>query len=82
MSASLQRPSAGKRIRVTRGKRKGVEGRVEIHQLSKFGKPYRYGSEASNHMKDLVGRSGWVCLIRTDAGESFWIDADKTEVLS
>ena len=79
---SKQRPHAGRRVRVVGGrKHKGKEGLVERHQLSKYGDAYRYASEAQAHMRDMAGRDGWVCLVRTDAGETFWINAQHTEVV-
>jgi hypothetical protein len=76
------RPSAGKRVRVTGGRKHvGKEGTVLRHQISKFGDAYRYGNDASHHMRDMMGRSGWTCQVRTEAGETFWTDADNTAVL-
>jgi hypothetical protein len=80
---SVTRPSTGKTIRVSGGrKHKGKVGIVEIHQISHYTNVYRYGNEASHHMRDLSGREGWVCRVRCIAtGESFWIAAEHVDVI-
>jgi len=80
-SVEIDRPSVGKRVRVTRGKRAGREGIVERHQLSRYGNACRYGDSASHMMRDMMGRSGWCVLVRDDAGATFWASADAVEVL-
>jgi hypothetical protein len=77
------RPSVGRRVRVTGGRKHlGKIGVVQIHERNKFNnEAYRYGSDAQHHMRDMAGRSGWRCKILTDDGEAIWVDASKTEVL-
>lgn len=76
-----QRPDTGKRVRVTSGKHAGVEGVVVKHARSKF-KSDRYVSEASRHLRDLVGREGFAVRVLPDGGgERFWVNAEKVEVL-
>lgn len=75
---AAERPSVGKRVVVTRGKYKGKAGRVLKHQVSKFGAHYRYGSDASHHMMDLMGRLGWCVQIDAD-GDRFWTSADNVK---
>lgn len=76
-----ERPSVGKRVRITKGKRVNVEGVVAEHKRSRFSTAYRYGNDAHMHMLDMRGRRGWTVRLRTDSGENFWADADSTYVL-
>lgn len=82
-AASEQRPCEGRRVRIVEGrKHKGRSGVVVRHQLSKFGDAFRYGGAANLHMREMQGRSGFVCLVEPDDGGSkFWVNADYTEVL-
>lgn len=78
--ASKTRPHPGRRVRIIGGrKHKGKVGTVVRHQVSQYGNAYRYGNDASHHLRDMRGRYGWTCLVRTDLGEQFWVDADHTE---
>lgn len=78
--ASKQRPHTGRRVRITGGRKHvGKVGTVIRHQISRFTHAYRYGNDASHHLRDLNGRYGWCCQVRTDLGESFWVDAQHTE---
>lgn len=71
------RPSAGRRVTVMLGrKNKGRTGIVLRHERSKYGQAYRYGSDASDHMRDMAGRYGWRVLIKTGDGTTFWTEAD------
>ena len=75
--ASAQRPSVGKTVQVDKGrKHKGKIGQVIRHQIDKFQDAYRYGNEASHHMRDITGRYGWCCLIQCNDGTTFWVKAD------
>jgi hypothetical protein len=77
-----QRPRAGKFVEVTGGrKHKGKRGHVVRHELSRFGDHYRYGSDASHHMRDMTGREGWRVLVQCGL-EQFWCDASKVTVTS
>jgi hypothetical protein len=82
--ADKQRPRTGRRVCVVGGrKHKGKEGLVTRHQHDQFSHAYRYGNEASMHMKDMVGRSGWVCLVQPDDGsQPFWVKADFVECIN
>ncbi len=80
---SAQRPSYGKRVRVTVGRKHiGKEGTVERHQVSRYGSAFRYGGEANLHMREMAGRDGFVCLVRDDGGVAFWVPAENVEVLA
>lgn len=68
-------PYVGRRVSIDKGKHKGLRGIVERHQRSKFGNAYRYASEASAHFRDMAGRYGWCCLVKTDAG-AVWVNAE------
>jgi hypothetical protein len=80
-SFDKDRPSPGKMVRVTKGKREGVEGLVIAHQKSRFSDAYRYGSDAHLHMLDLRGRHGWTVRVKPSNGGLFWANADHVEVL-
>lgn len=78
------RPSVGKWITVEKGrKHKGKSGQVVRHQLDKFSTAYRYGSGASDALRDMVGRYGWVCMVQsiTD-GSTFWVKADYLKIVA
>lgn len=78
-----QRPSVGKRIHVVGGrKHKGKTGSVVAHTRSRFGSAFRYGGEANLHLREMMGRHGFIVLVHPDDnGWPFWVDADKVEVL-
>jgi hypothetical protein len=79
--ASAQRPDVGTRVRVTSGKHKDAEGTVLRHQRSKYGNAFRYGSEGNLQLREIMGRRGFVALVRLDSGASAWIDAEKLFVI-
>ncbi len=71
-----ERPSVGKPVYVQGGrKHKGKFGTVVRHQRDQFSHAYRYGNDASHHMKDMAGTYGWACLVECGT-ERFWIRAD------
>ena len=78
------RPSAGKYVRVDGGrKHTGKIGQVVRHQLDKFSSAYRYGSGASDALRDMQGRYGWVCMVRNEAdGAVFWVKADYLTIVN
>lgn len=76
---AAQRPSYGKRVTATKGKHKGKSGVVLQHKLSRYGSTYRYGSDASRCMADMVGREGWCVLVQA-GGERFWTSAENVRV--
>jgi hypothetical protein len=79
---SNQRPSVGKRVKVTGGrKHTGKTGTVSRHQPSRFVNATRYASDAQAHMREMAGRFGYVVMVSPDDGAAFWIDADKVEVI-
>lgn len=79
---SEQRPSPGKHVKAMNRKHKGRTTVVLRHERSKFGSAFRYGGEASLHMRDMAGRYGFCCLLQfDDDGTTAWVDADKVDVL-
>lgn len=76
---SAQRPYAGRRVTIVGGrKHKDKVGTVIRHQHDQYSDAYRYGNDAHHHLRDLRGRSGWVCLVRFDDGSTGWVKADYT----
>lgn len=75
-----QRPSIGRSVTIVNGKHKGKTGKVIAHIVSKFHNPFRYASEAQCHLREMAGRSGYVCRVRTESGEEFWVNAEYTAV--
>lgn len=78
------RPSPGKWVSVESGrKHKGKIGQVVRHQRDKFAvDAYRYGSAASDALRDMQGRYGWVCVVRNEAdGTTFWVKADYLKII-
>ena len=81
--ASPQRPSPGRRVRVTGGRKHiGRDGVVLRHMPSRYLNAFRYGGEASHHMREIVGRYGYVVLVQPDEGPPFWVRADYVNVLA
>ncbi len=81
-TVSDQRPSPGKRVRVTDGKKHlGKEGLVTWHGLDRFVDAFRYASGAQATLREMAGRYGYRVGIKTDDGETFFIRADRVEVL-
>jgi hypothetical protein len=75
-----QRPSIGKRVQVTSGKHKGKEGTVSWHGVNKFSAAWQYCSDAQAYLREMAGRYGY--RVKVDTGsETFFVDADKVEVL-
>jgi len=75
-----QRPSVGKRVRVTSGKHAGKDGLVTWHGRDNFANNY-YQSDAQLHLRDMCGRDGF--RVRVDTGsETFFVGADKVEVIT
>ena len=78
-----QRPSVGKSVRVTEGRKHlGKVGKVTWHGVNKFDDLWRYQSEAQMHYRDMAGRDGYRVGIETPDGKSFFINADKVEVIN
>lgn len=76
---SVNRPSKGKRVRVTSGKHKEKIGYVLWHGHNKF-YDVRYKTDAQLHLMDMTGREGFRVQIDV-GGNKFFVDADKVEVL-
>lgn len=77
---ATNRPSKGKQVRVTEGRHAGKIGIVTWHGASRY-RETRYCSDAQLHLRDMVGREGFRCGVRTDSGETFFVDADKVDVI-
>lgn len=73
---SRQRPIMGRRVIVVRGrKHRGETATVVGHYLDRFDRTtFRYGNEASYHMREMAGRSGYVCLVEGER-DRFWVKA-------
>lgn len=70
-----QRIYVGLSVVVTSGrKHRGRTGQVVRHTRSKFSSALRYASGASLDLRLMLGRSGFVALIRpADGSADFWI---------
>jgi hypothetical protein len=76
-TVSRQRPSVGRRALVVGGRKlKGEPVTILRHQLDKYVDVFRYGNEASHHVRAMSGRRGFMCLVRTDAGVEKWVKAN------
>jgi hypothetical protein len=77
---SAQRPSVGKRVRVSSGKKfLGRVGIVRWHGPDKYARDY-YRTPAQLDLRDLRGRDGFRIRVESD-GESFFVGADQVEVI-
>lgn len=75
---SRQRPYAGRLAIVFRGRKlRGETVTVVRHQRSKFGNAFRYGGEANLHLREMMGRSGFTCLVRSEGGVEGWVSAEN-----
>lgn len=83
VTVSEQRPSPGKRVRVTGGRKHvGKEGVVTRHEVNKYRDAFRYGGDANLHLREMMGRAGFRVCVEPECGEDpFWVDADKVEVI-
>lgn len=78
-----QRPSKGKRVRITKGrKHQNKEGIVFWHGWDKYNNPTRYMDNAQIVMAEILGRHGFRIGVETDDGERFFCPADSALVLS
>lgn len=81
---SKQRPDPGKRVRVSGGRKyKGITGTVVRNIQDKYVNAFRYGNEASFHMREMERRYGFVVLVQPDDAsiKPFWTKADNVEVI-
>jgi hypothetical protein len=77
-----RRPTVGRRVRVIEGKKLGAVGTVQWHGQTQYTlRAYRYCDSMQAHMLDLMGRHGFRVKIRSDEGETFFLDAEKVCVL-
>ena len=76
--AAAQRPYPGRRVRIDGGRKyKGKIGLVVRHERDRFGSAWRYGSDASHMLQDMIGRYGFRIQVRSDVdGSLFWCPAD------
>lgn len=80
-SLGPERPGVGKRVTVHRGKHRGKTGIVRKHQVTKFGTPFRYMTDAQMHLNDMVGKHGYCVQVETDDGTKFWTAATNVNVV-
>lgn len=76
---AVDRPSKGKRVRVTSGTHKGKEGVVTWHGKDKFASE-RYYTDALLVAREMFGTSGFRCRVSTEE-EAFFVNADKVEII-
>jgi len=77
-----RRPTIGRRVRVIGGRKLGIEGTVQWHGQTQYTRrAYRYCDSMQAHMLDLMGLYGFRVKIRSDEGETFFLDAEKVCVL-
>lgn len=74
---SRQRPYVGRTATVIHGRKlQGEHVTVLKHQHDQYDRnAFRYGGDASLQLREMMGRSGFVCLVRSDAGVERWIKA-------
>lgn len=81
-NVSRQRPSPGKYALVLKGKKLQNQKVVVVrHQIDQYENAFRYGNEASHHLREMMGRTGFVCLVRNEQGEEKWVKARYLMVL-
>ncbi len=78
---AAERPSVGKWVRVEFGKRRGAEGIVRRHIVNRYSGAWKYGSGATDMLRDLRGQYGFRVQIETANHGTFWADADKVTVI-
>lgn len=72
---ALDFPHVGRRITIVAGrKHKGKTGTVRVHKRDQYSTAFRYGNDASLHLRDMAGREGFVVLVDTNT-ERFWVKA-------
>ena len=76
-------PMPGKRVQVVGGRKHAGKCGVVLRNIEdKFDRDtYRYGSEASDHLRDMARKRGYVVLVREDSGAEFWVKAKLVEVV-
>lgn len=79
---SMDRPSVGKTVRVTGGRKHlSKVGVVVYHGVDKFSDAFRYADEAQTAYREMAGRYGYIVKIKQDDGSTFWIKADSVAVV-
>lgn len=77
---AVARPGVGRFVRslTARGQAKGRSGVVIRHERDPFAvDAWRYGNEASMHMREMAGTYGFRVLVRDASGRTFWVSADR-----
>lgn len=75
-------PRVGATVRVKEGRKHlGVVGQVTWHGRDNFSNAYRYCDGWQAHMRDANGTWGFRVRVQPEDGESFFIAADKVEVV-
>lgn len=81
--ASKNRPFAGRKVRIERGKHKGKVGSVQRHERDPYQPDaWRYGGEGCLALREMQGRYGFRVLVRPPVGDAFWTKAEYAAVLS
>jgi len=75
-----RRPNVGRRVRVIAGRMLGAEGQVTWHGRDRFART-RYMDSMQSHLANVQGLWGFRVRIQPDAGEPFFIGAEKVCVL-
>ncbi len=75
-NVSRQRPYPGRTATVFRGRKLlGEKVSVVRHQKDAYSDAFRYGGAGNLMMREMAGRSGFVCLVRNAQGAERWIKA-------
>lgn len=78
--ASPQRPSVGKTVIITKGrKHKGKSGVVVKHAVSLFSDT-KYKTPAMLSLMEINGREGYYITVKMENGETFSCSAEYAEV--
>jgi hypothetical protein len=70
------RPAVGMLAKVTEGKRAGTMGRITWHGVDRFASN-RYLDDAQRHLRACMGTWGFRVRIAPEAGEAFFVSAEK-----
>ena len=80
-NCSVDRPSVGKNVIVTEGrKHMGKSGVVITHMRDKY-HPNYHKTEASLMLQEIIGREGFVVQVKTETGEKFFVKASYVKVV-
>jgi hypothetical protein len=78
---NARRPNVGTTVRVIEGKRMGETGTVTWHGIDKFNRTAWRCADMQAQLRDLRGQWGYRVRVQPEAGESFFIGAEKVCVL-